>query len=116
MASLLFVYNAKSDYWSKKLDFAHKIISPTTYNCNLCALTHGNFGETEIWKDFRENSKIDMKFIHKDQFQKEYPQIEAIFPIIFKKEDTELSVFMNAATLSQINSVDDLVSTVTLQF
>ena len=34
----LFVYNAKSDKLHKYLDFAHKIISPKTYACDLCSL------------------------------------------------------------------------------
>jgi len=49
MRTLIFVYNAASDIWSKSLDAAHKIISPSTYACNLCSLTHGNFSEKQVW-------------------------------------------------------------------
>jgi len=112
MRSLLFVYNAKSDYWSKKIDFAHKIISPSTYNCDLCALTHGNFGETEIWKKFRETSGYEMKFIYKDEFQKLYPKTEADFPIVFKNEDNNLSVFIDKNTFSTIKTIEELITIV----
>ena len=40
---LIFIYNAKSGLVNELLDFAHKIISPETYNCNLCAITYGTF-------------------------------------------------------------------------
>lgn len=117
MESLLFVYNAKSDYWSKKIDFAHKIISPSTYSCDLCALTHGNFGETEIWKEFRENSKITLTFIYKDEFQKLYPNTKTTFPLIFRKEKgNNLSVLIDAKTLSEIKSVEKLIDVITKVF
>ncbi len=42
---LIFVYNANSDLFSTVTDFAHKILSPSTYQCQLCALTYGNFSK-----------------------------------------------------------------------
>jgi hypothetical protein len=38
---LLFVYNADSGLAAALFDSAHKLLSPQTYACNLCALTHG---------------------------------------------------------------------------
>ncbi|CAN0603176.1 unnamed protein product, partial [Ectocarpus sp. 12 AP-2014] len=52
---ILFIYNANSNTGSKMLDFAHKIINPATYNCNLCSLTYGSFTENKQWKGFRES-------------------------------------------------------------
>jgi len=106
MKSLLFVYNAKSDYWSKKIDFAHKIISPSTYNCDLCTLTHGNWGETEVWKKFRKN-----------EFEKFYPEIKVEFPVILKVENNdETSIFMNAESLAKIKTIEDLISKINTAF
>jgi len=112
MKSLLFVYNAKSDYWSKKIDFAHKIISPSTYNCDLCALTHGNFGETKIWKNFKEDSGYEMEFIYKDEFHKLYPNIETTFPVVFIKENNNLSVFIERNSFKQIKTIEELITVV----
>ena len=42
-SELIFIYNAKSGLVNEFLDFAHKIVSPGTYNCNLCAISYGNF-------------------------------------------------------------------------
>ncbi len=108
--SLLFVYNAKSDFWSKKLDFAHKIISPSTYKCSLCALTHGNFGETELWQKFKEESGIKMTFMYKDEFLKKYPEINETFPVIFQKKlNTPLQIFLKANQLTQVTKTEQLV-------
>ena len=40
---LIFIYNADSGLFNTVTDIAHKIFSPETYSCNLCALTHDYF-------------------------------------------------------------------------
>ena len=42
---LIFVYNAKSGTLNAAIDYFHKIVSPETYDCNLCILTYDNFGK-----------------------------------------------------------------------
>jgi len=116
MESLLFIYNAKSDYWSKKIDFAHKILSPSTYMCDLCTLTHGVLGETEIWKIFTKASYIDMEFMYKDKFQELYPEIDTDFPAVLKKEHSSIKTFLDAEALAKIKSVEDLIATVEANF
>ena len=68
-AGILFSYNANSDTGSKMLDFAHKIMSPATYNCALCSLTFGAFTEKKKWKTFRKTllaKGYELSFLHKD--------------------------------------------------
>ena len=43
--NLVVVYNAKSGGLNAVLDYVHKMVSPKTYNCNLCKLTYDNFGQ-----------------------------------------------------------------------
>jgi len=40
---LILVNNAKNGVFNKAIDFAHKIVSPQTYECSLCSITYGNF-------------------------------------------------------------------------
>jgi hypothetical protein len=40
---LIFIYNAKSGLVNEMIDFAHKIVSPRTYDCNLFAMSYGTF-------------------------------------------------------------------------
>ena len=40
---LIFIDNAKSGLVNEMIDFAHKIVSPETYDCNLCAISYGTF-------------------------------------------------------------------------
>lgn len=110
--TLYFVYNTKSDIWNKYLDNLHKIISPATYSCDLCSLTHGNFSEKKIWKDFRENSDYKFVFMYKDEFLKtySYPEGENFdFPIIFQKQGEKINVLFDSKKILSLNSTEKLI-------
>lgn len=109
---LIFVYNAESGFVDKLLDNVHKIISPSTYDCNLCTITHGKFTEDELWKSYRESSKTPMAFYHKDEFLKTYkskwlPKFD--FPLVLSESNTSLDVFMDSKTLNGLTSSEELI-------
>ena len=108
---LLFIYNAKSDRLSALLDFAHKIVSPSTYACDLCKLTHGNFGEHEAWKTFKETSDIPLTFYHIDEFEKHYSKTFT-YPLILKKEDEVLNVLLDANTITGYKTTEELIEAI----
>ncbi len=111
MDSLLFVYNTSSGFWSKKIDFAHKILSPDTYACSLCSLTHGNFVETDSWKTFRESQKTPMEFIYKNEFETQYPHIKTTYPVVFSvTSNGSLKVVLSSKELNKMTSVEMLIS------
>ena len=37
--TLIFIYNANGGIFSAMADAAHKLVSPETYPCSLCAIT-----------------------------------------------------------------------------
>ena len=65
---LILVYNANSGFYNMIKDALHKSISPSTYSCNLCALTFGSIRMKSNWKRFIDNLKIPSKFYHRDEF------------------------------------------------
>ncbi|GER60681.1 GTPase [Patiriisocius marinus] len=112
---LIFVYNANSGAVNSLIGTAHKIISPQTYECNLCALTFGNFTENLIWKEFRNSSNVEMEFLHKDEFLKQYrskwlPKYE--FPIVLIATDNELGVFMLPKFLKVFDTTENLIEAI----
>jgi len=111
MSKLLLVYNAKSDILNSAFDFAHKIISPKTYNCNLCKLTHGNFGEKKEWIEFREKSNHDIEFLHIDEFEMTFPREQ--YPAVFKLENEVLTTMIDAEELNAMESMQGLVDKLT---
>ncbi|MDT8415090.1 MAG: GTPase [Flavobacteriaceae bacterium] len=115
-SKLLFVYNAKSGRWNGYLDAAHKLLSPNTYACKLCALTYGILTENERWKAFREKTDIPMEFLHTDEFAKNYPALAGQnfqFPCVLKEmEDHTFTEFISAENFEKIDSVETLIKLV----
>ena len=107
---LIFVYNADSGLMNTLLDIGHKALSPQTYQCNLCGLTFGLIGEHQQWKKFREESDIEMEFLHRDEFEQKYAQ-KFEYPVILK-EDKNLSVVISQTELNEIQTLDELIERV----
>lgn len=109
---LIFVYNANSGFLDRILDSAHKIMSPSTYDCNLCDITFGKFTEDELWKAFRENAKIAMEFYYKDEFLQQYKSKwlqQHSFPTILSEGESDLELFIPSETLDEMTSSEDLI-------
>ena len=107
---LIFVYNADSGYVNTLLDIGHKIVSPETYPCNLCQMTFDTFSENSKWKEFRENSQIDMEFLHRDEFEKEYG-LQLDYPVVLQDADP-LKTVISKTELDAFTTLDELISAV----
>ncbi|NJK41512.1 MAG: GTPase [Acaryochloridaceae cyanobacterium SU_2_1] len=111
MDRLIFVYNANSGGINTALDIAHKLLSPSTYRCNLCRLTHDTFTERSAWTSFREKQEIPILFLHKDEYEQQsaptYP-----YPVILKEEQGQQSVFLSATDINEITDVNALIATI----
>lgn len=107
-SKLVFVYNADSGLFNTMSDIAHKIFSPSTYNCQLCALTHSYFSARDDWKAFLNTIDMPLEFLHKDEFLQKYKHQGINFPAIFIEEGSELVLLISADGLNQCNSLDEL--------
>jgi len=109
---LIFVYNAKSGDSSLKSSL-QKVLSPKSYTCNLCKLTHGFFKEKKAWRLFRKrNAAVDMKFLYADEFEKEYASkfgAKYTYPIVLEKTGYELEVFIATEELNKIKNLTELL-------
>ena len=59
---IIFIYNSQSGLNNAMIDFFHKIISPKSYECNLCALTYNNWGKRKRWRKFLESTNKKIYF------------------------------------------------------
>jgi hypothetical protein len=107
---LLFVYNADSGLFNTLGDIGHKLFSPNTYPCQLCAITHGVFAERAEWRAFVESLDVPCEFLHRDQFRSRFPGITAPLPAIFRLIDGEPRVCAEAAALSGCSGLPDLIA------
>jgi hypothetical protein len=111
---LIFVYAADSGAVNTLLDIAHKVVSPKTYSCNLCGLTHGIFRQREEWKGFLEKVPVPCEFLHRDELARKYPDVKAELPVIFVTgEEGTLSVLMSAAEINRCKTTAELIAEIT---
>lgn len=113
---LIFAYNASGDFASKSIDFAHKILAPRTYRCDLCALTHGAFKEKLEWSEFKKSFHFEMKFIYKEELDSVIPQysVEPL-PFIVKVNNDQSILMMNKEDLSKLEGVDELINEIRMR-
>ncbi|MFC2168617.1 hypothetical protein ACFLRW_06480 [Acidobacteriota bacterium] len=107
---LIFVYNAYSGFFNVLGDFAHKFVRPSTYPCNLCALTYGNLSMKMEWKEFISNLDIDVEFIHKNDFRIKY-KTNGEFPSAYLREDN-LRVFISKTEMETLINLHELMDLV----
>jgi hypothetical protein len=105
---LIFVYNADSGLFNTVSDIAHKIFSPQTYSCSLCALTHSYFSMRDEWKAFIESLGVDCQFMHRDEFITQYNDQDHHWPVILIKSHDKLNVCLESADINECNDLDEL--------
>lgn len=105
---LVFVYNADSGMFNTLTDIAHKVFSPQTYECNLCAISHSYLSERSEWKEFIQDLGVECEFLHRDEFLKKYNSDEKEFPVIFELLDGELKQVLSVEKINSCKSMDDL--------
>jgi hypothetical protein len=110
---LLFVYNADTGLFSVVTDYAHKILSPKTYPCNLCALTYGNMGMNKKWQEFIADLKIPIEFLHRDEFIKLHNVSDTQLPAAFVKKGESITMLISSGEINECTSVDALIALVT---
>lgn len=106
--SLIFVYNADSGVFNTLSDIAHKIFSPETYACNLCALTHTNFGMRADWKQFIETLGQPVEFLHGDELKTCYGIENPVLPVVFKKTGENLETLLDTEAINECRDVTEL--------
>jgi hypothetical protein len=108
--SLIFVYNTDSGPASGLFDIGHKILSPSTYQCSLCTLTHDTFAEKKAWKEFRKSIGMPMEFLHRDEFEKKY-HLRFDYPVILRNAGA-IDVLMTKEQIDTIEEIDTLISAI----
>jgi hypothetical protein len=106
--ALVFVYNADSGVFNALADAAHKIFSPHTYACNLCALTHTAVGMRGEWKRFLEGLDRPLEFLHADELEARYGVTGVPLPALFRREGERLSVLAGADAINACGTLDEL--------
>jgi len=107
--TIIFVYNADSGLFNLVSDMAHKLISPDTYDCQLCMLTHGHLGMRDQWREYLDSLGVEMEFLHRNEFTKKYPTTSVELPALFLARDGEVELLVSAETITNCETMDILI-------
>lgn len=115
---LILVYNADSGFFNIIKDGLHKIISTSTYQCDLCALTYGTIGMKDEWKTFIKKLGIPAEFLHRDELMKrlgKHPHNvkNAKFPAIFLNKEGKISLLITHDAVNKWQELKDLMNLIT---
>src|SRR6267142_3049597 len=106
--ALVFVYNAKGGLFNAAADIAHKIFSPQTYQCKLCALTYSTFVMRKDWEEFLASLERPLEFLHSDEVKNLYGISDLPLPAIFEKEGGQLKLLIDADSINRCSTIADL--------
>lgn len=110
---ILMLYNADSGLINGALDSLHKIFSPGTYTCQLCALTYGLATMKADWRDTLEALPYPVAFLHKDEWQTQFPDNPTPLPAILLESGPDLKTLVSAEDFAGLISLQALQTLLT---
>lgn len=103
---LIFVYNADSSVFSRVSGTIKKVVTPSKYECNLCMVTHGAVSMKDEWREFLDALPFEKEFLHRDEFQKQYPELESTkLPAIFISQNNTLSLLVSSDDINMQKNI-----------
>jgi len=111
---LVFVYNARSGMAAALFDSAHKLVSPQTYQCQLCALTYGLARPKREWVRFLKQLSPPPQFLHRDEFLARHPgMLDIQLPAIFGLRDGNApEILADGAAIQGLPDLEALIALV----
>jgi hypothetical protein len=99
---LVIVYNAEAGLAAGVMDSIHKLVSPGTYPCQLCAVTYGLATMKREWRTFLDGLGMELLFHHRPDFRAAFPQAaDWPLPLIAVETGGVLRPLVGAAELTQ---------------
>ncbi len=109
---ITFIYKADSGLGNTLLDIGHRILSPKTYPCQLCMITHDHFGKKQEFRRWIENTGYELAFYHQDEFVRAFGR-ELNWPaLLISDGDREICIEGETiAALENFEALQDLIET-----
>jgi hypothetical protein len=108
---LIFVYNAKAGLLHGLMDSLRKTLSPGTYECGLCAITHGFFTMDKGWRAYLKSLPHETDFYHKADFGAHFPEQERqALPLIGLDRDGALTVLLGPEAIKTCPDANSLAA------
>ena len=110
---LVIVWNANGGWQHALMDSLHKVVSPGTYSCKLCQLTHGLAGPKAEWSKYIETIGGKVVIYHREEFKKSliaenFPGIE--LPVVLIRRSEQWQILLSKAEILQLKNLNELLN------
>lgn len=110
-STLIFIYNADGGVLDALGDMVHKIVSPATYPCSLCALTYSPVAMRGAWRRFLKRLGLPTLFLYRDEFRGELDRRDLALPAVLLGGDGEQpEIFVSAQELAALPDLAALMA------
>jgi hypothetical protein len=111
--TLIAVYNADGGILNALGDMMHKLVSPATYPCSLCALTYGVATMRGEWRAFLRRLHLPALFLYRDEFHRDLDRRDIPLPaILLGGKSGPPEVLVSAAELNALPDLPALIALV----
>ena len=108
---LIFVYNANAGLLAGAFDSIHKLVSPATYPCSLCAVTYGALRMDPRWRAYLGRLPYAVDFYHRPDFRAAFPEHAGLaLPLVALASESALEVLLSADDLDATTTIDGLIA------
>ncbi len=108
---LIFVYNAEAGLFAGLIDSVHKLVSPSTYPCSLCAVTYGALTMHPRWRAYLRALPYPVAFYHRADFGAAFPAAAGQpLPLIALDRGSHFEVLLPASELARLRDLDALMT------
>ena len=109
--TLILVYNAKGGLLNGLRDAVHKLLSPATYPCSLCALTYSAVSMRGAWRQFLDSLGMPVMFLYRDEFERDLDRSGVGLPAILLGGDgPEPHVLLSGDALRSLPDLPALIA------
>ena len=106
---IIFIYNSQSGLNNAMIDFFHKIISPKSYECNLCALTYNNIVKKKKWIKYLNSINRKIFFLYKDHLKELDLPKNTKLPAVFNEKN---QLLINSNQINECKKLEELINLV----
>jgi len=103
---LILIYNARRGVFHFLIDYFHKVLPPSTYECSLCRITYNNYGLLKACKQFIQSLNISVTFKYSDHLSEIGMDKQTQLPVVI---NTDLSLAVSQRVIKQCKTNSALI-------
>lgn len=90
------------------LDGLHKVTHPSSYPCDLCAITYHAIGKRKKWKRFLQDVPFTVKFYYIDTLPAQFNK-NLEYPVVLRYENSSVSRILDKQDFAAVNDLNEFI-------